>query len=182
MSHFLNEEQQMMRDVAAKFARNELLPIANEIDRTESTPEWVAKRCAELGFYGLYIAEEYGGMDAGLVTACVVLEEIAKASPAFAGLLSVQMILCPETVSILGTPEQKQRLLPPSARGERVMAYSQTEPAGVGNIPLPPDQAAARREMAIGWTGTSCSARRARPRPISSCRARSAMVSRAMAA
>jgi alkylation response protein AidB-like acyl-CoA dehydrogenase len=71
-----------------KFARNELLPIANEIDRSESTPDWVAKRCAELGFYGLYIAEEYGGMDAGLVTACVVLEEIAKASPAFAGLLS----------------------------------------------------------------------------------------------
>jgi butyryl-CoA dehydrogenase len=134
MSHFLNEDQQMIRDVAAKFARNELLPIANEIDASESTPDWVVKRCAELGFYGLYIAEEYGGMNAGLVTACVVLEEIAKASPAFAGLLSVQMILCPETVSILGTPEQKQRLLPPSARGERLMAYSQTEPAGVGNI------------------------------------------------
>jgi alkylation response protein AidB-like acyl-CoA dehydrogenase len=134
MSHFLNEDQQMIRDVAAKFARNELLPIANEIDGSESTPDWVVKRCAELGFYSLYIAEEYGGMNAGLVTACVVLEEIAKASPAFAGLLSVQMILCPETVSILGTPEQKQRLLPPSARGERLMAYSQTEPAGVGNI------------------------------------------------
>lgn len=134
MSHFLNEDQQMMRDVAARFARTELLPIANEIDRTESTPDWVIKRCAELGFLGLYISEEYGGIDAGLVTACAVLEELAKASPAFAGLLSVQMILCPETVALLGTPDQKQRLLPPSARGERLMAYSQTEPAGVGNI------------------------------------------------
>jgi alkylation response protein AidB-like acyl-CoA dehydrogenase len=44
------------------------------------------------------------------------------------------MILCPGTVAILGTPEQKKRLLTKSASGERLMAYSQTEPAGVGNI------------------------------------------------
>ena len=134
MSHFLNDDQKAIRDVAAKFAVNELMPIANDIDASESTPDWVVKRCAELGFYGIYIAEEFGGIGAGLVTACVVLEEIAKASPAFAGLLSVQMILCPETVNVLGTPEQKARLLPKSASGERLMAYSQTEPAGVGNI------------------------------------------------
>ena len=111
MSHFLNDDQKAIRDVAAKFAVNELMPIANEIDASESTPDWVVKRCAELGFYGITIAEEFGGIGAGLVTACVVLEEIAKASPAFAGLLSVQMILCPATVDVLGTPEQKARLL-----------------------------------------------------------------------
>ena len=55
-------------------------------------------------------------------------------SPAFAGLLSVEMILCPETVRLLGNEEQKQRLLPPTASGERVMAYSQTEPAGAANV------------------------------------------------
>ena len=73
MSHFLNDDQRMMRDVAAKFARNELLPIANEIDRSETTPDWVSQRCAELGFMGIYIAAEYGGIDAGLVTACAPL-------------------------------------------------------------------------------------------------------------
>ena len=98
MSHFLNDDQRMMRDVAAKFARTELMPIANEIDHSESTPEWVTRRCGELGFLGVLIPQEYGGVGADLTTACVILEEIAKASPAFAGALSVEMILCPETV------------------------------------------------------------------------------------
>lgn len=134
MSHFLTDDQRAMRDVAARFARTELMPIANEIDLTETTPEWVTRRCGELGFLGVFIPEEYGGIGADLTTACLILEEIAKASPAFAGVLSVEMILCPETVRILGSEEQKRRLLPPSASGERVMAYSQTEPSGAGNI------------------------------------------------
>lgn len=134
MSYFLNEDQRMMRDVAAKFAKTELMPIANEIDLSETTPEWVTKRCGELGFLGVFIPEEYGGIGADLTTACLILEEIAKASPAFAGLLSVEMILCPETVRILGNEAQKKRLLPSSATGDRVMAYSQTEPAGAANV------------------------------------------------
>lgn len=134
MSYFMTEEQQMMRDVAQKFAEKELMPIANEIDLTEETPDWVIKRCAELGFLGIRIPEAYGGIGADLTTACIVLEELAKASPAFAGLLSVEMILCPGVVMKIGSEEQKQRLLPPTVSGERVMAYSQTEPAGAGNV------------------------------------------------
>jgi len=45
------------------------------------------------------------------------------------------MVLCPKTVEILGTEEQKQRILPASASGERVIAYSQSEPSGAANIP-----------------------------------------------
>lgn len=129
MSYFLTEEQRMMRDVAARFAREEVMPIANAIDRDERTPSHLTKRCGELGFLGVRIAEEYGGLGGDLTTACVILEEIAKASPAFAGLLSVEMILCPGVIRHVGSEEQKRRLLPASARGERVMAYSQTEPA-----------------------------------------------------
>lgn len=135
MSYFLTEDQTMMRDVARKFSRDELMPIANDIDINEETPAWVTQRCAELGFLGVCIPEAYGGIGADLTTACVLLEEIAKASPSFAGLLSVEMILCPGVVNLLGTEEQKQRLLPPSVKGERVLAYSQTEPSGAGNIP-----------------------------------------------
>ncbi len=134
MSYFLTEDQEMMRETARRFAQNELMPIANQIDLDEETPEWVTKRCGELGFLGVFISEDYGGIGGDLTTACLILEEIAKASPAFAGLLSVEMILCPETVRLLGNDEQKQRLLPPSASGERVMAYSQTEPSGAANV------------------------------------------------
>jgi len=133
MSYFLTEDQEAMRRVAQKFAREELMPIANQIDLDEHAPEWLTKRCGELGFLAIRIPEAYGGMGGDLTTACIILEELAKASPAFAGLLSVEMILCPGVVDILGTDAQKRRLLPDSASGHRVMAFSQTEPAGAGN-------------------------------------------------
>ena len=49
-------------------------------------------------------------------------------------MLTVQMVLCPKTVEILGTEEQKQRILPANSTGERLMAYSQSEPAGAANV------------------------------------------------
>jgi alkylation response protein AidB-like acyl-CoA dehydrogenase len=134
MSYFLTEDQQMMRDVARRFAQTELMPIANQIDHDEKTPAHLTKRCAELGFLGAFTPEAYGGIGTNLTTACVIIEELAKASPAFAGLLSVEMILCPGVVNLLGNEEQKQRLLTRSVSGEKVMAYSQTEPAGAGNV------------------------------------------------
>lgn len=134
MSHFLTEDQRLMRDVAQRFAREELMPIANQIDLDERAPPELTKRCGELGFLGVRIPAEYGGIGGDLATACIVLEELAKASPAFAGLLSVEMILCPGVIMKIGSKEQKERILPASARGARVMAYSQTEPAGAGNV------------------------------------------------
>ena len=136
MSHFTTDDQAALRDAASVFARKEIEPLAARIDREERTPPELAAKVAEQGFLGLFIPEEYGGAGADLTACCLVLEELAKASPAFAGLLSVQMILCPEVILAVGNEEQKRRLLPPSARGERVMAYSQTEPAGAGNTPF----------------------------------------------
>ena len=133
MSHFISEDQAAYLAAAEVFARKELEPLANQIDRDEHTPEALTKAFAEQGFFGMFIPEAYGGLDAGLTATCLVIEAIAKASPAFAGLVSVQMILCPEVVKTLGTEAQKQRLLPPSATGERLMAYSQTEPVGAIN-------------------------------------------------
>jgi butyryl-CoA dehydrogenase len=134
MSHlFLNEDQAALRDAAYTFSRKVIEPLANKIDEEERTPPELVAKVAEQGYFGLFISEEYGGAGADLTSCCLVLEEIAKASPSFAGMLSVQMILCPETVSILGTEEQKKRLLDPSAGGRRLMAYSQTEPVGATN-------------------------------------------------
>lgn len=131
---WLNEDQRAMRDMAATFARKELEPVANRIDVEEETPEELLRKVADLGLYGLYTSPEYGGVGADLVSVCLVSEELAKASPAFAGMLTVQMVLCPKTVEILGTEEQKRRILPANASGERLMAYSQSEPAGAANV------------------------------------------------
>jgi alkylation response protein AidB-like acyl-CoA dehydrogenase len=134
MSDWMTEDQRAMRDMAETFARKELEPIANQIDMDEHTPDALVAKAAELGLYGLYTSPEYGGSGADLVSVCLVSEELAKASPSFAGMLTVQMVLCPKTVEILGTEEQKQRILPAAASGERLMAYSQSEPGGAANI------------------------------------------------
>lgn len=128
------EEQLAFQDMARRFAQREVEPLASRIDAEERTPDELIAKAAEVGLFGLYIPVEYGGAGADIVSACLVAEEIAKASPAFAGALTVQMILCPKTVEILGTEEQKRRILPLSASGERLIAYSQSEPAGAANV------------------------------------------------
>jgi alkylation response protein AidB-like acyl-CoA dehydrogenase len=134
MLDWLNDDQRALRDMAETFARREVEPVANRIDAEERTPDELVRKAAELGLYGLYTSEEYGGSGADLVSVCLVSEEIAKASPSFAGMLTVQMVLCPRTVELLGTEEQKRRILPRAASGERLMAYSQSEPGGAANI------------------------------------------------
>ena len=122
MLDWLTDEQRALRDMAETFARKEVEPLANQIDRDEETPVELLAKAAEFGLYGLYISPEYGGSGVDVTSVCLVVEEIAKASPSFAGMLAVQMVLCPKTVELLGTEEQKQRILPKSASGERLMA------------------------------------------------------------
>jgi alkylation response protein AidB-like acyl-CoA dehydrogenase len=131
---WLNEDQRALREMAQAFAVKEVEPLAAQIDREEHTPDALIAKAAEVGLFGLYTSQDYGGSGADLVSACLVSEELAKTSPAFAGALTVQMVLSPRTVELLGTEDQKQRLLPLSASGERVIAYSQSEPAGAANV------------------------------------------------
>ncbi len=130
----LTDEQTMLQDMARDFTRNEIEPVANRIDMEERIPPELIAKMAELGFFGLLIPERYGGSGQNLTTGCLILEEIAKGSPSVAGMLSVEMVLCPWTLETIGNEEQRGRYLPSSAAGERLMAYSLTEPAGAVNI------------------------------------------------
>lgn len=134
MSRFLTDEQIAMRNIARQFAESDVEPRAVGIDKHDEYPEDLVKKAADLDFFGLMIPQEYGGLGAGMTTTCLVLEEIAKASPALAGFLSVQIALCPVALNVAGTEQQKQKYLPASARGEGLMALSQTEPGGVMNF------------------------------------------------
>src|SRR5580658_678821 len=100
MLDWLTEDQHAFQDMAQTFARKEVAPIANRIDIEECTPDSLIAKAAQIGLFGLYTSPEYGGSGADLVAACLVAEEIAKASPSFAGALTVQMVLCPSTVAI----------------------------------------------------------------------------------
>lgn len=134
MTIFFTDEQEMIRDTARRFAREQVEPVANQIDREDKVPEKLYATAADLNFFGLFIPEEYGGLGQNLTSACVVFEEIAKASPSLAGLLSVEIVLCPGAIALLGNEEQKRRFLIPAAKGEHLLAWSMTEPSGGANL------------------------------------------------
>ena len=102
MSHHVTDDEAALRDAAHDFARAELEPIAVAIDREERAPPELTRKLAAQGFFGLLIPQEYGGLGEGLTTPCLVLEELARASPAIAGLVSVQAVLCPRIILAQG--------------------------------------------------------------------------------
>ena len=77
-SAFFNEDHESIREMAQQFAEGTLAGIAAEIDKTNVFPEEVVQEMAELGFYGLKIPEEYGGLGLDMRSYVCVMEEVAK--------------------------------------------------------------------------------------------------------
>lgn len=73
----LSDEQKNIQDVARKFARNEILPVAAHHDRTGEYPAEIVKKAWELGLLNLNIPAEYGGAELDCLTGCVIGEEFA---------------------------------------------------------------------------------------------------------
>jgi len=133
--HFeLTEEQQMIQDMARKFAEKEIKPVAAELDRTHRHPAEIIAKMGELGLMGITIPEQYGG--AGMDYICYVLSmiEISKACASCGVIMSVCNSLYNFPVYTYGTEEQKQKYLRPVASGEVLGCYGLTE-AGAGSDP-----------------------------------------------
>jgi alkylation response protein AidB-like acyl-CoA dehydrogenase len=128
MDFELTEEQKMVKEAAADFAKNTLLPKAQEFDEKEEIPKEIYKELGELGYLGMLLPEEYGGSNLDFVSYICAMEEFAKACAALMISLSVHNSLVCNAILNFGTPEQKKKYLPALARGEKLGAYSLTEP------------------------------------------------------
>ena len=132
MSYFLTEEQELIQSTAREFAETLVKPKAKELDETHEFPwEWVNK-CAELGFMGVSIPEEYGGAGADCLSEMLVIEEIAKYSGSLALIIDAHTSLGCMPLLHDGTEEQKKKYLVPAAKGEKLMSFGLTEP-GAGS-------------------------------------------------
>ena len=129
MGFELTEEQRSLRAMAAQLAEEVYAPKALTWDR-EGTflPDAERDRLAKLGLLGLVLPEEYGGGGAELLDALIVIEELAKASQVAAFQVFEANTGPARVVQLFGTPEQKERLLPPIIAGEKTMAVSISEP------------------------------------------------------
>lgn len=119
MDFELNEEQRIIQDTAARFARRELEPVAAEIDRTKDRAVLKAnlKKLAELGFMGLNVDPEYGGSGAGSIAFSLAMTELGRACAATTVTASVTNMVA-ELIQAVGTEEQKRKYIPPICSGE----------------------------------------------------------------
>ena len=132
MDFSLTETQQLIRETARDFARQEVAPGAAERDETHRFPAEIVRQLAALGFMGVAIPEELGG--SGLDPLCYVLamEEISRACAGTGVIMSVNNSLVCDPLHAFGTPEQHERWLRPLARGELLGCFGLSEP-GTGS-------------------------------------------------
>jgi alkylation response protein AidB-like acyl-CoA dehydrogenase len=124
----LSEEHQMIRDAARDFAQNEVAKVAAHYDESGEFPYETIKKMGELGFMGIEVPEEYGGAGMDTMAYVLALEEINKVDAAHGTIMSVNNSLFCYGLLHFGSEEQKRNYVTPVASGQKVGAYSLTEP------------------------------------------------------
>ena len=130
MNHSLEPEQEEFRKIVRAFAEEVVAPRAEAMDRAEELDETVLDQMAGMGLFGLPFPERYGGMGADYLTLCLAIEELARVDSSVAITLEAAVSLAAMPIYRIGTQEQRERWLPPLARGERIGAFGLTEPGG----------------------------------------------------
>ncbi len=134
MNFELTSEEKLVRDTAREFAQKELMPIAADIDRNHKIPDEIIKQLAQLGFFGVYIPEEYGGAGLSFTSYIIVVEEISKACASTGVLISAHTSLACNPILVFGSEEQKKKYLTPLARGEKIGCVLLTEPEAGSDV------------------------------------------------
>jgi alkylation response protein AidB-like acyl-CoA dehydrogenase len=128
----LTDEQRAIQETAREFARREVDPIVDEFDEQQKFPREVIRKAGELGFLGILFPEEYGGAGLGYVEYVIVVTELSRVDPSVGISVAAHNSLCSNHIYKFGNAEQKRRWLVPLARGEKIGAWSLTEP-GAGS-------------------------------------------------
>jgi butyryl-CoA dehydrogenase len=116
-----------MVETIRRFVANEVIPVASELERSDTFPAEIVQQMREMGLFGITIPEQYGGLGLDLLTYISVIEEIAYGWMSLTGIINTHTMAA-TLIMADGTEEQKQRWLPSMATGERRGALSLSEP------------------------------------------------------
>ena len=128
MDYTLPENIRLMRETVSRFVKNELEPISQKVEEEEKIPESIVQKMRDLGFFGLSIPEEYGGMGLGTLGESVLMEEFGRVNSCFRSRFGTNNGIGSQGILIDGTPGQKEKYLPRIASGEWTAAFALTEP------------------------------------------------------
>ncbi|MCX6645006.1 MAG: acyl-CoA dehydrogenase [bacterium] len=122
----------MVREMARDFARNEIAPIAAQMDEQGHLDPGLIPKMAELGFWGIPWPEEYSGAGMDVMSYIIAVEEISRVCGSTGITLAAHTSLGTYPIAAFGTEEQKKKFLPPLCSGEYLGAMGLTEP-GAGS-------------------------------------------------
>ena len=124
----LTDEEKMIRDAACDYAQGQLAPRILEAFRREHTDPGIFKEMGAVGLLGPTIPATYGGGGMNYVSYGLIAREVERIDSGFRSMMSVQSSLVMLPIFQFGTEEQKQKYLPPMARGETIGCFGLTEP------------------------------------------------------
>jgi alkylation response protein AidB-like acyl-CoA dehydrogenase len=129
MDFSLTEEQQALQETARKYARERLPAAALHCEEHDEAPSHeLVREFADMGFLGINVAEQYGGLGLGNVEALLVIEELAKVSGAVAFPVFESCVGPVRAIEHFASESLRQRVIPAVCRGEKMVAVSMSEP------------------------------------------------------
>ncbi|HEX9426979.1 MAG TPA: acyl-CoA dehydrogenase family protein [Candidatus Polarisedimenticolia bacterium] len=123
-----DEEQELTRRTVRDFALKEIAPRSAELDETQHFPRDIMKRLGEMGMLGVVFPAEYGGSALAYGDYVLIIEELARVDASIGLSVAAHNSLCSNHIYLAGSEDQKRRFLVPLARGEKIGAWSLTEP------------------------------------------------------
>ena len=128
MDFTLSKEHEMARQLFKEFAENEVKPLAQEVDETETFPRETVEKMAKYGFMGIPVPKEYGGQGCDTLTYAMCVEELSKVCATTGVIVSAHTSLCIDPIMTFGTEDQKKKYVPDLASGRKIGAFGLTEP------------------------------------------------------
>ena len=128
MDFGLTDEQRLLRDTVRDFARQEVAPVAEELDRAKAFPYEIVAKLGDLGLMGIPFPEEYGGGGADTLSYALAVEELARVDSSVCITMAAHTSLGTMPIHLWGTDEQKADWLPDLCAGRKLAAFGLTEP------------------------------------------------------
>ncbi|MDE3014896.1 MAG: acyl-CoA dehydrogenase family protein [Gemmatimonadota bacterium] len=132
MDRYLTADHIALRERVNQFGREAIAPVARELDETGQFPWGNVKAMADMGLFGIAVPKELGGLGLDQLSYIMVVEELGKFDASHSITVSAHTTLGMSPILNFGTEEQKQRFVPPLARGDVLGGFGLTEP-GAGS-------------------------------------------------
>jgi short-chain 2-methylacyl-CoA dehydrogenase len=137
MDFDLSDHHRLIQQTVRDFARNEVAPVAEELDRTKSFPYDIVRQLGALNLMGIPFPEEYGGGGGDTLAYALAVEELTRVDSSVAITLCAHTSLGTQPIYLFGSEEQKREWLPKLCSGEQLGAFGLTEPeagSDAGNV------------------------------------------------